>query len=199
MVVVFWAVSIVGLLSPSPQDQTATWLAVRGVLTLAHSAANTKHIVCQQEIRNASALRLFAGIALGYGMPSIATASKADAYNLSQPLQSATSSPCTTCGACCSYSAEWPRFSTEDDEALARIPEALVAENLSGMRCDGERCMALARQNWRGDALHHLCGPAPSVPRLSARRRGVPDGARALWLSADRGLRGATPRAACRR
>jgi Fe-S-cluster containining protein len=143
MVVLFWAVSIVGLLSPSPQDQTATWLAVRGVLTLAHSAANTKHIVCQREIRNASALRLFDGIALGYGMQSIATVSKSDAYNLSQPLQPATSSPCTTCGACCSYSAEWPRFSTEDDEALARIPEALVAENLSGMRCDGERCMAL--------------------------------------------------------
>ena len=76
-------------------------------------------------------------------MPSIATASEADAYNLSQPVQSESSSPCTTCGACCSYSAEWPRFSTEDDEALARIPEALVAENLSGMRCDGERCMAL--------------------------------------------------------
>jgi Fe-S-cluster containining protein len=75
--------------------------------------------------------------------PSFATSSKADAETLSQPLHS-DASPCTTCGACCSYSAEWPRFSVEPDEALARIPEALVAENLSGMRCDGERCMALS-------------------------------------------------------
>ncbi len=51
-------------------------------------------------------------------------------------------SPCTSCGACCSYSAEWPRFTTEDDDAIARIPDHLVT--LSGMRCDGVRCSALA-------------------------------------------------------
>ncbi len=51
-------------------------------------------------------------------------------------------SPCTSCGACCSYSAEWPRFTVEDDAALARLPEHLVT--LSGMRCDGVRCSALA-------------------------------------------------------
>jgi Fe-S-cluster containining protein len=62
---------------------------------------------------------------------------------LSQPPQTEPNSPCTTCGACCSYSAEWPRFTIEDDEALARVPEALVAKNLSGMRCNGVRCMAL--------------------------------------------------------
>ena len=28
--------------------------------------------------------------------------------------------PCQACGACCAYSANWPRFSTEDDEALER-------------------------------------------------------------------------------
>ncbi|RVA08938.1 YkgJ family cysteine cluster protein, partial [Mesorhizobium sp. M7D.F.Ca.US.004.03.1.1] len=33
---------------------------------------------------------------------------------------------CQSCGACCSYSAEWPRFSTEDDAQLDRIPEKYV-------------------------------------------------------------------------
>lgn len=50
---------------------------------------------------------------------------------------------CQHCGACCSYSAQWPRFSTEDDADLELIPEALVAKDLSGMACDGVRCKAL--------------------------------------------------------
>jgi Fe-S-cluster containining protein len=53
------------------------------------------------------------------------------------------SSPCQACGACCSYSRNWPRFTTEDDAALDRIPAKFVNERLSGMRCDGERCSAL--------------------------------------------------------
>jgi Fe-S-cluster containining protein len=51
---------------------------------------------------------------------------------------------CQSCGACCSYSAEWPRFSTEDEAQLERIPEKYVATDLSGMRCDGARCSALS-------------------------------------------------------
>jgi len=51
--------------------------------------------------------------------------------------------PCQTCGACCGYSANWPRFSTEDDAALSLIPAALVNERQSGMRCEGDRCSAL--------------------------------------------------------
>jgi len=50
---------------------------------------------------------------------------------------------CQSCGACCSYSAEWPRFSTEDDAQLDRIPAKYVSANESGMRCDGVRCSAL--------------------------------------------------------
>ena len=50
---------------------------------------------------------------------------------------------CQSCGACCSYSADWPRFSTEEDEQLDRIPEKFVSADLSGMRCDGVRCSAL--------------------------------------------------------
>lgn len=55
-----------------------------------------------------------------------------------------TDNPCVRCGACCAYSANWPRFSIEDDDALSLIPEALVNDRQSGMRCVGERCCALA-------------------------------------------------------
>ena len=54
--------------------------------------------------------------------------------------------PCQSCGACCAYSNSWPRFSTEDDAALDRIPEKFVNERQSGMRCDGDRCAALSGQ-----------------------------------------------------
>lgn len=50
---------------------------------------------------------------------------------------------CQACGACCAYSAEWPRFTLEDDADIARIPPAMLAANGSGMRCDGDRCVAL--------------------------------------------------------
>lgn len=51
---------------------------------------------------------------------------------------------CQTCGACCSYSEDWPRFTLETDEDLARLPDALVNDRRSGMRCTGDRCSALA-------------------------------------------------------
>jgi len=56
---------------------------------------------------------------------------------------SATNDLCQNCGACCSYSANWPRFTTEDDASLDLIPAKYVNERLSGMRCDGDRCSAL--------------------------------------------------------
>jgi Fe-S-cluster containining protein len=59
-------------------------------------------------------------------------------------MSDAQDSPCQACGACCSYSANWPRFSIEEDAALALIPEHLVNARQSGMRCDGDRCCALA-------------------------------------------------------
>ena len=58
-------------------------------------------------------------------------------------MSDASDTPCQACGACCSYSANWPRFSIEDDAALALIPEHLVNARQSGMRCDGNRCCAL--------------------------------------------------------
>jgi Fe-S-cluster containining protein len=60
------------------------------------------------------------------------------------PPGAAGDSPCQTCGACCSYSAEWPRFTLEDDDEIALIPEALIAASGSGMRCVGDRCAALS-------------------------------------------------------
>jgi Fe-S-cluster containining protein len=53
------------------------------------------------------------------------------------------SSLCQSCGACCAYSAEWPRFSLESEAVLARIPPALVDEGRGRMRCEGNRCAAL--------------------------------------------------------
>jgi Fe-S-cluster containining protein len=55
-------------------------------------------------------------------------------------------SPCRACGACCCYSSNWPRFTTEDDAVLDLIPPALVNDRFSGMRCDGDRCAALSGQ-----------------------------------------------------
>jgi Fe-S-cluster containining protein len=55
----------------------------------------------------------------------------------------AAESPCRSCGACCSYSREWPRFSLEDDATLALIPRAYVDDGEAAMRCNGDRCAAL--------------------------------------------------------
>jgi uncharacterized protein len=68
----------------------------------------------------------------------------------------ANASPCQACGACCAYAKEWPRFSTEDESALARIPEAFVDPSLSGMRCDGDRCSALIGEigTWTSCAIY---------------------------------------------
>lgn len=50
---------------------------------------------------------------------------------------------CQSCGACCDYSAEWPRFTLEDDADIARIPTDFVDDPAGRMRCDGNRCTAL--------------------------------------------------------
>src|SRR6185503_20325803 len=50
---------------------------------------------------------------------------------------------CQACGACCSYSAEWPRLSLESDAHIARIPRELIDDGERGMRCTGDRCAAL--------------------------------------------------------
>ncbi len=69
---------------------------------------------------------------------------------------------CQSCGACCATSAAWPRFSLETDDALALIPDALVAEGGSGMRCEGDRCAAL--QGVVGEAT--ACGIYAARPQV---------------------------------
>lgn len=62
---------------------------------------------------------------------------------MSRSASAETHSPCQSCGACCAYDAEWPRFWTESDDDIALIPANLVNENGTGMACDGDRCAAL--------------------------------------------------------
>lgn len=50
---------------------------------------------------------------------------------------------CQACGACCAYSSDWPRFTMEDDAAIAAIPPMLVADDERGMKFEDGRCSAL--------------------------------------------------------
>lgn len=52
-------------------------------------------------------------------------------------------SPCRSCGACCSFSRDWPRFTTENDSDLDRIPRRFADHHLGRMQCEGDRCAAL--------------------------------------------------------
>ena len=51
---------------------------------------------------------------------------------------------CQACGACCDYSPLWPRFSLESEAEIALIPTDYIARDEGGMRCTGNRCVALA-------------------------------------------------------
>jgi Fe-S-cluster containining protein len=72
---------------------------------------------------------------------------------------------CQSCGACCSYSADWPRFSTETDADLDLIPEQLVAADGSGMRCAGVRCSALTGEVGKSTSCS-IYGLRPDVCRI---------------------------------
>jgi Fe-S-cluster containining protein len=93
------------------------------------------------------------------------------------------SSPCQACGACCSYSSNWPRFTTEDEAALDLIPEKFVNEKLSGMRCDGDRCSALSGKIGVATAcgiyavrpeVCRTCMPGDVECGMARRRHGLP-------------------------
>lgn len=90
---------------------------------------------------------------------------------------------CQACGACCSYSADWPRFTMESDEALALIPEAMVSADLSGMRCEGQRCAALSGEIGKHVActiyavrpeVCHACMPGDPECLLARAEHGLP-------------------------
>lgn len=65
---------------------------------------------------------------------------------------------CQACGACCAFDASWPRFTLESEADLDRIPAALVRDDLSGMRCEDERCTALdgAIGLWTACRIHAI-------------------------------------------
>lgn len=51
---------------------------------------------------------------------------------------------CQACGACCAYSADWPRFALETQAEFEAIPREYVDDARGTMRCSGNRCLALA-------------------------------------------------------
>ena len=63
--------------------------------------------------------------------------------NTATAARSDAAATCRACGACCSFSFEWPRFSLEEDADLDRIPRAFVDDEYGRMRCHGDRCAAL--------------------------------------------------------
>lgn len=92
-------------------------------------------------------------------------------------------SPCQSCGACCSYSSNWPRFTIEDDDALDLIPAQFVNEKLSGMRCAGDRCSALTGKVGEATAcgiyavrpeVCRTCMPGDPECAMARRRHGLP-------------------------
>jgi uncharacterized protein len=98
-------------------------------------------------------------------------------------LPSGSESPCQPCGACCAYSRNWPRFSTEDDATLALIPPDFVNEQQSGMRCEGERCSALSGRIGVATScvvyavrpeVCRSCMPGDTECGMARRRHGLP-------------------------
>jgi Fe-S-cluster containining protein len=96
---------------------------------------------------------------------------------------STSESPCQACGACCAYSQNWPRFSTEDDAALDLIPANFVNPGQSGMRCEGDRCSALSGRIGVATScmvyavrpeVCRTCMPGDAECGMARRRHGLP-------------------------
>jgi Fe-S-cluster containining protein len=96
-------------------------------------------------------------------------------------MQADASALCQSCGACCAYSKEWPRFSTEDDADLERIPPAFV--DGGRMRCNGNRCSALVGEVGVATScavyavrpeVCRTCQPGDDACGMARRRFGLP-------------------------
>ncbi len=92
-------------------------------------------------------------------------------------------SPCQSCGACCAYSSNWPRFTIEEDDALDLIPPELVNDRLSGMRCENDRCCALDGEIARAVSCRiyairpdvcRICMPGDAECAMARRKFGLP-------------------------
>lgn len=70
---------------------------------------------------------------------------------------------CQACGACCACEPDWPRFSTEEEAELARIPATLIDPGLGHMAWRDGRCAALEGTvgTWTGCTIYadrpHVC------------------------------------------
>jgi uncharacterized protein len=91
---------------------------------------------------------------------------------------------CQSCGACCSFSPEWPRFTLESDADLDLIPEKFVNDSASGMRCEGDRCSALVGKvgSATSCAIYGLrpdvcraCEPGDEACQMARRRFHLPE------------------------
>ena len=89
---------------------------------------------------------------------------------------------CRTCGACCSFSRDWPRFTTESDADLDRIPRELADHHRGRMRCRGDRCAALVGEVGVSTAcaiyevrpeVCRACEPGDEACRLARHRFGL--------------------------
>jgi len=96
----------------------------------------------------------------------------------------ASENPCQACGACCAYSENWPRFSTEDDTALDLIPPELVNTRGSGMRCEQDRCAALTGSIGKATSCSiyavrpevcRTCMPGDAECAMARRKFGLPE------------------------
>jgi hypothetical protein len=94
-----------------------------------------------------------------------------------------TSALCQSCGACCAYSREWPRFSTETDAELEQIPPEFVDPGGARMRCHGERCAALLGEIGVATAcavyavrpqVCRACVPGDDACAMARARHGLP-------------------------
>ena len=78
--------------------------------------------------------------------------------------------PCQACGACCSYSSNWPRFTTEDDAALDLIPAKFVNERLSGKVGVATSCGIYPMR----PEVCRTCMPGDVECQMARRRHGLP-------------------------
>ena len=105
-------------------------------------------------------------------------------------------SPCQACGACCSYSQNWPRFTTEDDAALDLIPEKFVNEQIVRHALRRRPLLGAVGQDRRGDRcgiyavrpeVCRTCMPGDAECDMARRRHGLPALLCGLRVSTGRG------------
>jgi Fe-S-cluster containining protein len=99
-------------------------------------------------------------------------------------MSAANEALCQSCGACCAYSAEWPRFGLETEEEIEAIPRDYVDDARGTMRCNGNRCAALSGEIGVATActvyavrpqVCRSCEPGDDSCALARRRFSLPE------------------------